>query len=48
MGKLTETQIQQWIRDGEPVAIADGYGLTFTLSKVGTAAWTLRYRIAGK
>jgi hypothetical protein len=48
MGKLTEKQIQQWIRDGKPVAIADGGGLTFTLSAKGTAAWTLRYRTAGK
>jgi len=48
MGKLTETLIQQWIRDGKPVAIADGDGLTFTLSAKGMAAWTLRYRIGGK
>lgn len=48
MGKLTEALIQQWIRGGKPVAIADGDGLTFTLSKAGTAAWTLRYRLADK
>lgn len=47
MGKLTEALIQRWIRAGKPVAIADGDGLTFTLSGKGTAAWTLRYRLAG-
>lgn len=48
MGKLTDVQLRNWIKAGKPVAIADGEGLTFTLSAKGTAAWTLRYRIAGK
>lgn len=48
MGKLTDVQIRNWIKAAKPVAIADGDGLTFTLSEKGTAAWTLRYRIAGK
>ncbi len=48
MGKLTDVQIRNWIKAGNPVAIADGEGLTFTLSEKGTAAWTLRFRIAGK
>lgn len=49
MGKLTETLIQQWILDGKPiVGKSDGDRLTFTLSKAGTAAWTLRYSICGK
>ena len=48
MGKLTESLIRQWIQDGKPIAIADGDGLTFTLSKAGTAAWTLRYGLNGK
>jgi len=48
MGKLTEAVIEQWIQVGKPVAIADGDGLTFTLSAKGTAAWTLRYRLADK
>ncbi|NJD33944.1 MAG: DUF4102 domain-containing protein [Betaproteobacteria bacterium] len=48
MGKLTDVQIQNWKRAGKPVAIADGDGLTFTLSAKGTAAWTLRYYLAGK
>jgi len=48
MGKLSDVQIRDWIRKAEPVAIADGDGLTFTLSEKGTAAWTLRYYLAGK
>lgn len=48
MGKLTDAKIQRWIQAGKPVAIADGDGLTFTLSKAGTAAWTLRYGSNGK
>ena len=48
MGRLTDVQIQNWIRAGKPVAKADGDGLTFTLSAKGTAAWTLRYYLAGK
>lgn len=48
MGKLSDVQIRDWIKKAEPVAIADGDGLTFTLSAKGTAAWTLRYRIVGK
>jgi integrase len=48
MGKLTDVQLRNWIKAGAPVAIADGEGLTFTLSAKGTAAWTLRYRIAGR
>jgi integrase len=48
MGKLTDVQIQSWKKAGNPVAIADGDGLTFTLSAKGTAAWTLRYYLAGK
>jgi hypothetical protein len=48
MGKLTDLQIRKWIKAGEPVAKADGGGLTFTLSAKGTAAWVLRYRFGGK
>ncbi len=48
MGKLTDVQIQSWKKAGKPVAIADGDGLTFTLSAKGTAAWTLRYYLASK
>ena len=46
--KLSDVQIRRWIKAGEPVAKADGDGLTFTLSTGGTAAWVLRYRFGGK
>ena len=45
---LTDVQIKHWVRVGEPVAVSDGDGLTFTLSSSGTASWVLRYRLAGK
>ena len=49
MGKLTDLQLRKWIEAGAPIiGKADGYGLTFTLSRAGTAAWTLRYSFAGK
>jgi integrase len=48
MGKLTDVQIRAWIKQGEPLAKSDGDGLTFTLSKNKTAAWTLRYRFANR
>ena len=48
MGKLKDVQIRNWIKAGDPVAKADGDGLTFTLSAKGTAAWVLRYRFGGK
>ena len=48
MGTLTDIDLRTWIKAGKPVAFSDGDGLTFTLSEKGTAAWTLRYRIAGK
>ncbi|WP_203467412.1 site-specific integrase [Dechloromonas sp. TW-R-39-2] len=48
MGLLTDVQIRHWVKAGEPIAKSDGDGLTFTLSKGGTAAWVLRYRLAGK
>jgi integrase len=47
MAKLTDVQIKSWIRTGTPIARSDGDGLTFTLSKNGTAAWVLRYRYGG-
>lgn len=31
-----------------PLARSDGGGLTFTLSKAGTATWVMRYRVAGR
>lgn len=48
MGKLTDVELRNWIKASQPIAKADGEGLTFTLSAKGTAAWTLRYRYAGK
>lgn len=48
MGKLTDIELRNWIRAGQPVTKTDEHGLTFTLSNKGTAAWTLRYRISGK
>ena len=48
MGKLTDVELRNWIKAGDPVAKSDGEGLTFTLSAKGTAAWTLRYRFGGK
>lgn len=46
--KLDDMQIRRWISAGIPVAKSDGDGLTFTLSKAGTASWILRYRMPGK
>ena len=49
MGKLTDMQLREWVRAGKPIAgKSDGDGLTFTLSKKGTAAWVLRYRFGSK
>jgi Arm DNA-binding domain len=48
MGKLTDVRIRNWIKAGQPVANADGGGLTFTLSAKRTAAWVLHYRFGGK
>lgn len=45
---LSDTQLRQWKKQGEPLAKSDGDGLTFTLSKAGTASWTLRYYQSGK
>ncbi|MGI4846567.1 MAG: tyrosine-type recombinase/integrase [Janthinobacterium lividum] len=42
---LDDLQIKHWIKQGEPIAKSDGHGLTFTLSKSGTATWVLRYRM---
>jgi integrase len=40
---LDELQLRRWVAAGEPVARADGGGLTFTLSDTRMAAWILRY-----
>lgn len=46
--KLTDIQLRKLVKAGNPIALADGQGLTFTLSKSGTASWILRYRAAGR
>lgn len=49
MGKLTDRRLEEWKRAGAPIAgKSDGEGLTFTLSRAGTASWVFRYRAAGK
>lgn len=45
---LDDVQLKHWIAKGEAIAKSDGDGLTFTLSKAGTATWVLRYRFAGR
>lgn len=44
---LSDIQLKNWVSKGEALAKSDGAGLTFTLSKAGTATWVLRYRQAG-
>ena len=46
--KLTDIQLRKLVKAGNPIALADGQGLTFTLSKSGTASWVLRYRASGR
>ncbi|MDP3637839.1 MAG: tyrosine-type recombinase/integrase [Azonexus sp.] len=48
MGKITNVELLSWIKAKQPVAKADGLGLTFTLSASGKASWVLRYRHGGK
>lgn len=48
INKLTDISIRGWLNAGQPIAKADGGGLTFTLSAKGTATWVLRYRHGGK
>lgn len=46
--RLNDLSIRRLIAKGEPVARSDGDGLTFTLSKAGTASWIVRYRLYGR
>lgn len=48
LNQLSDMQIRRWVAAGEPVAKSDGGGLTFTLSKAGTASWVLRYMREGR
>jgi integrase len=45
---LDDPTLRRLVAAGEPVAVSDGEGLTFTLSAAGAAAWTLRYRFGGR
>lgn len=45
---LSDIQIRRWMSAGAPIAKSDGGGLTFTLSKAGTASWVLRYMLSGR
>jgi len=48
INQLEDIQLRRWIAKGDPVAKSDGGGLTFTLSKAGTASWVLRYMLSGR
>ena len=49
MGHLSDFQLKTWVKARQPIpGKSDGQGLTFTLSRNGTASWVLRYRLAGK
>jgi integrase len=48
MGKLSDVHIRNFMNAKKPIAVADGGGLTFTLSSKGTAAWVLRYRFGNR
>lgn len=43
-----DTETGEVIQLRFPLAVSDGEGLTFTLSRKATAAWILRYRYGGK
>lgn len=45
---VKDQQTNEIIQLPLPLARSDGDGLTFTLSKSGTASWVLRYRHAGR
>lgn len=45
---LEDAQLRKWMRAKTPLAKSDGGGLTFTLSRDGTASWILRYRHGGQ
>src|SRR5581483_2273733 len=48
MARLNDTFIRSLLRSKTATAVADGQGLTFTISAKGTAAWVVRYRYAGR
>jgi integrase len=48
INQLSDMQIRRWVAKGDALAKSDGGGLTFTLSKAGTATWVLRYMLEGR
>jgi integrase len=48
VNQLSDMQIRRWVAKADPIAKSDGGGLTFTLSKAGTATWVLRYMLEGR
>jgi integrase len=46
--KLTALRVERTHRNGDPVLLGDGGGLYFRKQTAEGAAWTLRYRFAGK
>src|SRR6185437_5511939 len=47
-GKLTALSVEHAHRQGQPVLLSDGDGLYFRKQTRDGAAWTLRYRFAGR
>jgi integrase len=48
-GNLRKADFDKWIKAGVRIARkSDGGGLTFTLSRAGTATWIFRYRCGGR
>jgi len=48
-GNLRKADLEKWIKAGVPISgKSDGGGLTFTLSRGGTATWIFRYRYGGR
>jgi integrase len=45
---ITDPDTQETVELPLPLARSDGGGLTFTLSRAGTATWVLRYRYGGR
>jgi integrase len=48
MGRMTDASIRKLLLEARPLAVADGEGLTFTISNNLTASWIVRYRYAGR
>src|SRR5689334_2888055 len=46
--KLTALRVDRAHRNGDPVLLSDGGGLYFRKQTTEGAAWTLRYRFAGR